>query len=629
MPSRGSSPKTASSKPSTSPNLAETNHRETLSESGLHRTALDRGAIGSTLQRWLARYPWRYARSDFQAGLTVAAISLPQSMAYALIAGVDPRFGLFTAIVLTAVASIFGSSSHLINGPTGAVSLVVFSTLSFFDPEARLDAYEGMFLLGVMMGVIQILIAVLKLGDVTRYISESVITGFMNGAATLTVVGQIGNALGLKNQGTGHQHVFYRLWLTVTQDAPISWKALAISGGSVVLTLAARRVVRRYKLPQLDMFVVLVLVTSAAYVFGWSHPGSNGKAALSLIEEVPAALPDFHIPVIEWNWIGHLSSGAFAIAVLSLLETLAIAKAIAYKTRQPLDFNRQCMAEGIGNLVGGFFRCMPGAGSLSRSAINHQAGAATKMSGIFTAGLVALLVLVFAPLTRHIPKAALAGLLIVAASRLIDLQRVRYITRASGYDVVLLAGTTLATLVVGVEFSILLGVLASALLFIPRAAKLTIRQLVVTDEGVVRERVASDPPAHSVVIHDLEGELFFGVAPDLERYLLDAFDAARAQNIWHVVLRVKRVRAPDAVCFERLEHALREAQKQGFTVLLAGVRPDLARGMRRLGFDDWFSPERWFLEEDKAYSATLNAVRKAYDLLGIHRRNDAVVYYLV
>jgi SulP family sulfate permease len=593
----------------------------------LHK-ASERGGL---LRRWLARYPLRHARSDLQAGLTVAAISLPQSMAYALIAGVDPRFGLFTAIVLTTVASIFGSSSHLINGPTGAVSLVVFSTLSYFDPEARLDAYEGMFLLAVMIGVIQILISVLKLGDLTRYISESVITGFMNGAATLTVVGQIGNALGLKNQGTGHQHVFYRLWLTLTQHAPLNLKALAISGGSIVLTLAARRLVRRYKLPQLDMFFVLLLVTSASYLFGWSQAGATGKAAVSLIEEVPAALPDLHVPVIEWAWLGHLSSGAFAIAVLGLLETLAIAKAISYKTRQPLDFNRQCLAEGLGNLVGGFFRCMPGAGSLSRSAINHQAGAVTKLSGVFTAALVALLVLVFAPLTRYIPKAALAGLLIVAAARLIDLNRARYIMRASSYDALLLAATMLATLVVGVEFSILLGVLVSALLFIPRAAKLTIRQLIVTEERVVRERVASDPPARSVVIHDLEGELFFGAAPDLERHLQSAFDAARDQGIGYVVLRVKRVRDPDAVCFERLEHALRDAQKQGFVVLLAGIRPDLLRGMRRLGFDEWLAPDRWFLEEeDKSDSATLKAVRKAYALLGIQRpHGEAAVYYLV
>jgi SulP family sulfate permease len=562
--------------------------------------------------------------------LTVAVISLPQSIAYALIAGVDPRFGLFSAMVFTAVASILGSSSHLINGPTGAVSLVVFSTLSFIDPEARLDAYEAMFLLGAMIGVIQILISVLKLGDVTRYISESVITGFMSGAATLTIVGQVGNGLGLKNQGTGHQHVFYRLWLTLTQDAPINLRALAISGGSVVLALVARRIVRRYKLPQLDMFFVLLLVTIPAFLLGWSQPGANGKAAVSLIEQVPAALPRFHIPVIEWQWLGNLSSGAFAIAVLGLLETLAIAKAISYKTRQPLDFNRQCLAEGVGNLAGSFFRCMPGAGSLSRSAINHQAGAATKMSGVFTAALVALLVLVFAPLTRYIPKAALAGLLFVAAARLIDLERIRYVTRASGYDALLLAGTALATLVVGVEFSIMLGVLTSALLFIPRAAKLKIRELVVTDERVVRERVPSDPPVRSVAIHDLEGELFFGAAPELERYLRDAFDAAREQGIWHIVLRMKRVRDPDAVCFERLEHALREAQAEGFTVFLAGIRPDLLRGMKRLRFDDWLPSDRWFPEEDTQFSATLQAVRKAYELIGKQRpHGEAVVYYLV
>jgi SulP family sulfate permease len=584
---------------------------------------------GGKLRRWLPRYPLSHARSDFQAALTVAAISLPQSIAYALIAGVDPRFGLFTAIVFTAVGSIFGSSSHLINGPTGAVSLVVFSTLSFFDPDARLDAYEAMFLLGAMIGAIQILISVLKLGDLTRYISESVITGFMCGAATLTIVGQVGNALGLKNQGTGHQHVFHRLWMTLTQDAPLNPKALAISGGSAVLALAARRLVRRYKLPQLDMFVALLLVVIPAYLCGWSQPGASGKAAVSLIEEVPAALPRLHIPVIELDWVGRLSSGAFAIAALGLLETLAIAKAISYKTRQPLDFNQQCLAEGIGNLVGSFFRCMPGAGSLSRSAINHQAGAVTKMSGVFTAALVALLVLVFAPLTRYIPKAALAGLLMVVAARLIDLRRVRYVARASGYDAWLMAATTLATLVVGVEFSISIGVLVSLVLFVPRAAKLKIVELVVTEERMVRERVASDPPARSVGIYDLEGELFFGAAPDLERHLRGALDAAREQGIRHLVLRLKRVRDPDAVCLERLEHGLRDAQAEGFTVLLAGIRPDLLRGMQRARFHEWLPREHWFLEAEKADSATLEAVRKAYELLGMRRQGEAVVYYLV
>src|SRR4051812_9544424 len=148
MPSKNSSPTTASSRRSPLPSPADADARDWDDESGAHDVVAPSGTTDFTLKGWLAGYSGRKARSDLQAGLTVAAISLPQSMAYALIAGVDPRFGLFTAIVFTAVASIFGSSSHLINGPTGAVSLVVFSTLSFFDPDARLDAYEGMFVLG-------------------------------------------------------------------------------------------------------------------------------------------------------------------------------------------------------------------------------------------------------------------------------------------------------------------------------------------------------------------------------------------------------------------------------------------------------------------------------------------------
>jgi len=251
------------------------------------------------------------------------------------------------------------------------------------------------------------------------------------------------------------------------------------------------------------------------------------------------------------------------------------------------------------------------------------------MSGVFTAAIVALIVLVFAPLTRFIPKAALAGLLIVAAARLIDVERMRYIVRASTYDALLMFATLIATFVVGVEFSIMFGVVVSALLFIPRAAKLKIRELIVTEERVVRERAPEDPPARGVVIYDLEGELFFGAAPDLEQHLHDALHAARKQKITHVVLRVKRVRDPDAVSFERLEHVLQQAQQQGFTVLLAGIRPDLLRGMERLHFEAWLPKERWFVEEDTPFSSTLKAVRHAYDLLGMEREKDAAVYYLV
>jgi SulP family sulfate permease len=555
-------------------------------------------------------------RSDLQAAITVAVISLPQSIAYAQIAGVDPRFGLYTAIVFGAIASLLGSSSHLINGPTGAVSLVVFSALSFIDPEARLDAYEAMFLLGAMIGVVQIAIAVLRLGDLTRYISESVVTGFLVGAATLTIVGQVGAALGLKNLGTGHQHVFYRLWLTLTQSAHLNLKAFAISGGAILLAIGGRKFVRRYRLPQIDMFVVLLLVAVPAYLAGWTSTTAGAKPAVSLIEAVPSNLPGFHVPTVQWGWIGHMSSSALAIGILGLLETLAIAKAIAYKTGQTLDYNRQCLGTGMANLVGSFFRGMPGAGSLSRSAINYQSGAVSRVSGIFAAVIVGIMVLLLGPLTRYIPKAALAGLLIVAAARLIDLDRIRYVARASRYDAALLAATALAALVIGVEFAILIGVAVSILLFVPRAAKLRVAELVVSDERIVRERLPNDAPCTAVSICDLEGELFFGAAPALEAELDAVARRAREQGIKYVVFRLKRLRNPDAVCLEKFDHFLRATQKEGLVVLLAGVREDLLAGIRRLRFTDWFPEEHIFIEVDTEDSATLQAVRLAYSLLG-------------
>jgi SulP family sulfate permease len=590
-------------------------------------------AVGKPIRNLFWPYTWSIARADLVAGLTVAAISLPQSLAYALIAGVDPRFGLYSAIVFTAVAGILGSSRHLVNGPTGAVSLVVFSALAFVDPDAKLDAYEAMFLLGVLIGSIQIAIAVLKLGDLTRYISESVVTGFISGAALLTIIGQVANALGVKSQGTGHQHVLWRLWLTLTQDAQFNPKAIAISAGSIVLVLVSRHLVRRYKLPQVDMFLVLIMVTTIAWALGWSEHATGVNPGVSLIEAVPASLPQAHIPVIQWHWLWDMSSSAFSIAVLGLLEALAIAKAIAHKSGQKLDYNRQCLAEGVGNLVGGFFRCVPGAGSLSRTAINYHAGAMTRFSGVFTAVAVALVVLLIGPLTAYIPKAALAGLLVVAAARLIDLERLRYIIRGSRYDAVLLLATAFAAVFVGVEFAILIGVVLSVLWYVPRAAKLKTRELVVTPERVVRERLPSDPPSSGVLILDLEGELFFGAAPELEHQLAQLAERARSQNIFHLVLRVKRLRNPDVVALEVLEKFLQHAKSSGLTVLLAGVRQDLLDAISRVGIAKYLPEHLIFAQEDEDYSATLKAIRHAYALGGAMDAQDTVpgepAYYLI
>ena len=259
------------------------------------------------------------ARRDLLAGITVAAISLPQAMAYALIAGVDPRFGLYSAIVVTFVASVFGSSSHLINGPTNAISLVVFSALAYFDPDARLDAYQATFLLAIMVGILQILVAVFRLGDLTRYISESVVIGFMAGAGSLVALTQIGNLLGLRDKGTGHQHVLERIWNTLTQGGPVNLRAAGIALGSIVLVVLLRALVRRYRLPQLDMLATLIIISAFAGFLSWSLPDGSGKTLIAIVGSVPASLPLPHIPEIHFAWIKDLGDSALAIAFLGLL----------------------------------------------------------------------------------------------------------------------------------------------------------------------------------------------------------------------------------------------------------------------------------------------------------------------
>jgi sulfate permease, SulP family len=569
-------------------------------------------------------------RRDLIAGLTVAAISLPQGMAYALLAGVDPQYGLFSAIVVTAVASVFGSSSHLINGPTSAISLVVFSALSIFDADQRVEAAQAMFMLGAMVGSVQILIAVFRLGDLTRYISESVILGFMSAAALLLAIGQISNALGVRDKGSGAQHVLHRLWMTLASGDPVNTKAVGVTAATLLLAILFRRLVRRYRLPQFDMLAVLIIVSLVAFSLGWTVPGANGKTLIGIAGAVPSNLPVPHVPTVKLGWAWDLATDSVAIAFLGLLEALAIAKSIANQTRQTLDFNRQCLAEGIANLVGGFFQCLPGSGSLSRSAINFQAGAATRLSGIMTAAFVAIAVLGLAPLARYVPKPALAALLLLTAARLIDLKRVSYTLRASRMDAGVVIVTALSALAFGLDIAILIGVALSILLFVPRAAKMRTAELFVDNDDVVRERLSSDRGDSGFLLYDLEGELFFGAGPELERTFQEIQRRAAASASRHILLRLKRVRNPDVVSLEHLEHFLKHAQSEGIAVWLAGLRPDLLAAFDRLGFWEWLPRDHVFPQGVDEDSATLAAIRRLRAELSDQRDvPDGRLYYRI
>jgi SulP family sulfate permease len=560
-------------------------------------------------------YDWATFRADLTAGATVAAIAIPQAIAYALLAGVDPKFGLYSAIVNTIVAAILGSSSHLINGPTNAISLVVFSALASF-PESQ-SSYEALFLLGIAAGTVQILIGVSRLGDLTRYVSESVVLGFMAGAGLLIGVGQVVNFLGTSDQGAPFQSAVYRACFAAVRGGDYNWRAIALGVATIVLVIALRRLLQRYKLPRVDMLTGLIVFSMAAAALGWTNPpGPSARPLVSVVGAVPGALPAFHIPVmVNWDWLAPLARSVVAIALLGALEALAVAKSIASYTRQTLNYNGQIIAEGVGNLVGGFFQAMPGSGSLTRSAINFQAGGVTRASGVFAGAIVALAVILFGPYARFIPKSVLAGLLFITAARLIDWRRLFYAIRATRFDAALIFLTASTAFFISVEDSILVGVVASIVMFVPRAARLVVRELVVTSERVVRMRLPADPRDPSLLIYDLEGELFFGAASQLRALLSQTLADAALIGAKHMVLRLRRSRHPDVVAVEQLEQFLRDAKENGVIVLLAGLSPEFVKVLDNVGLTRRLEADRIFPEDGREYSATLSAVRHAYAMI--------------
>ena len=205
----------------------------------------------------------------------------------------------------------------------------------------------------------------------------------MAAASFLLAVGQLGNALGVRDKGNGHMQVLRRVWLTLFHGDHVNYRALVLSVSAVVLAVVLRKVVQRFGLPQIDMLAVLIITALIAYLAGWSVPGTNGHTAVSVAAKIPRSLPSPHIPEVHTEWLPHLSTGALAIAFVGIIEALSIAKAIAHQTQQKLDYNRQIMAEGLANLAGGFFQSLPGSGSLSRSAINFQSGAKPDFPGSF------------------------------------------------------------------------------------------------------------------------------------------------------------------------------------------------------------------------------------------------------
>ena len=554
----------------------------------------------------LRGYGAQTARADLVAGLTVAAVAVPQAMAYAMVAGLPPVYGLYTAIVMTAVGALLNASRQLVNGPTNAISIAVLSVIAgIVEPDARVQAA---ILLAFLVGAIQLGITLLRLGDLERYISHSVIVGFTAGASALLGLDQFKNLLGMKAVGGAHSHFLVRFFRSLTEGGGVQFETAVVGLGTIAAVVALRWGKRRLDL-RLAPELLLVVIGMGALT-AWLGLDARGVA---VVGEIPARLPSFASPSLELGEMRELASGALAIAVLGLLEAISMAKALSAVSHQKLDMNQQCLSEGLANLAGSFFQCMPGSGSLTRSAINQQAGAVTQWSGVISAAAVALTMFAFAPYARFVPRAALAGILMVTAWNMIDWRSLSYHLRTTRFDTAIVLATAISAVAISIEFCVMIGVLMSFLLTVPRVGEMLLTEFSLTD-GPLHERLPEDKPCGRILVFGLEGEMFFGAIAALEAHFA-TIEERIGPEIRVVVLRMKRARNPDAVGLTLLEDFLHRVKARGVHVLLCGVRPEFAEKLDRTGITAHLGA-KLFLEQPVRLTSTMLAVRHAYELIG-------------
>lgn len=558
----------------------------------------------------LRHYSLDHFRRDLFAGMTVAAVAVPQAMAYATIFHMPPAMGLYTAIVMTAVGALLDSSKQLINGPTNAISIAMLSALAIVPEDQWISAA---IMMAFFIGGIQTAIALFRFGDLSRFISHAVIVGFTLGASVLLLLDQLKVILGIQAVGGHHDHFLVRFYRTMTEGGSVHLPTLGIAAFTITVAVGLRYLNRKFKLgfPEL-----LLALASSAFLLFLLDP--NQTSGVRLLDPVPRELPAFALPTIDWSLMRSLSSSAIAIAFLGLLEAMAMAKAIAGKTGQKLDMNQQCLSEGVANMAGSFFHCFPGSGSLTRSYINHACGAASQWSGVICAGFVMATILLFAPLAQYIPRSALGGVLVLTAFRMTDPKTIKYYFKATRFDAMIMIATAVSAVFISIEFCILIGVFLSFAFYVPRAAKIKVTELVVTPDRVIREATKADPLCSYIRILNIEGEMFFGCAGELESRL-KKFEETSPDSLKTVVLRLRRVNNPDAVCMHVLEEFILRLQARGITPMFSGVHSGVLTTMRNVGMDQLLGRNNIFREESAVWASTFNAIKIAYAQLGPER----------
>jgi len=535
----------------------------------------------SILSRFLPFLVWfkmvnaQTLKADLIAGFTGAVIVLPQGVAFATIAGLPPEYGLYTAMVTPIIAALFGSSLHLISGPTTAISIVIFSTVSHHAVPGSAEFVEIALTMTFLAGVYQFVFGLVRLGALVNFVSHTVVIGFTAGAAILIVTSQMKHVLGVY---VPRGESFLHTWMDMWQSIP------TINVYAVIVALISLAVAIAIKLRWRTAPNLLVALLVGGGLTYWLGAEQN---AIALVGEIPAQLPPLSMPDFSYSTITKLASEAFAVAMLGLIEAVSISRSIASKSNQRISASQEFMGQGLSNIVGSFFSSYAGSGSFTRSGVNYAAGARTPLSAIFAAIILMLVVLLIAPLTAYLPVPAMAGVIMLVAYNLIDLGKIKHILSSSKNETIILLVTFLATLFLELEFAIYLGVLLSLVIFLWRTSTPEIVTLAPDIDHDAQKNTLVDINSKPVnqcpqlKIIRIDMSIYFGSLNHIQTRLNEITDSER---INHILIIGTGINFIDLSGEEMLVSEAQRLEKLGGGLYFADLKPNVYEFLGRAHF---------------------------------------------
>lgn len=553
----------------------------------------------SLAYRMARKYGRRDLRADLAAGLTGATAGAPQAMAFAIVAGISPAYGLYTAIISTLIGGLFSRSPLLTTGPTNALAVVIGSTLAPFAAEG--DPIGRLVTLTFLVGIIELALGLLRLGGLARYVSTAVMTGFITGAAILVLLGQLNHLTGIDAEAA---NPLLELGQLLSRLGELHVETFAIGLATIALIIWLHRT----RLAPFATLVAIAVTGVAIAILGWQD---RGVALVIDMAAIPTTLPGVRLP--NPSYALDMAPGALALAVLALVQTAALVQSVQRPEEDPPSASREFIVQGAANVTGALFRSMPAGGSLSRTAVNIKSGARTRWANVFAALFVALIMLGLGPLAEQIALAALAGHLIVASTTLIDLNQMRFIWRASEAGRWAMLATLASTLVVPLEYSVYIGVALSLLLYIGESSHIRLTALERLPDGRYRE---SAPPRRlpdaEPVILSLQGNLSFAAMRELFTRLPDAARARRPVVILR--LRGDAMLAGTGVAVLMAYH--RRLRARDGKLILCGVEPTTYATLKRSGALELLGEENVFPAEEVVFASAERAHDYAKGWLG-------------